>query len=50
MPLTGDSKTAEAVRAKYLAAQQQLDGFNVAPAQVVRLAENLTGEERNQTA
>ena len=48
MPLTGDSKTAEAVRAKYLAAQQQLDGFNVAPAQVVRLAENLTGEERTK--
>ena len=48
MPLVGDSKAADAARGQYLAAQQALNDLNVAPPQVVRLAENLTGDERIQ--
>src|SRR5688572_7251911 len=46
MPLTGNSKAAEAIRQEYLAAQERLEELVVPPAQVLRVVENATGEPR----
>ena len=46
MPLTGDSKQADAIRGQFLDAQQKLEALNVAPAQVVRAVESSSGDER----
>ncbi len=44
MPLTGNSKAAEAIRDEYLSAQGRLSDLNVTPAQVLRVIESSEGE------
>ena len=46
MPLSGGSKEAESIRDQYLAASDRLEQFNISAAQVTRVVENLSGEER----
>lgn len=46
MPLSGNSEEAQEIRRDYLAAQENFSRFNVSPAQVVRVVENLEGEAR----
>ena len=47
MPLTGNSKAAEAIREEYLAAEKRLEDLNVAPPQVLRVVENASAEGRD---
>lgn len=47
MPLSGNSEVARQIRGEYLAAQENFSRFNISPAQVIRVVENLEGEARN---